>query len=151
MLLRHLLDSLKEQRLHRDFRRRLNLSLQKKNKELPPAGFDLRPPEWQSEMVHVTPHHSLFFKTYLMYTNIFKKCNLGGNNISVKMHASKARQGAQQSCLLNYLVVIFCLKTRTLKVTYILQFKSNQMQKRVKILARNTDKRQNKGTARLFG
>ena len=58
MLLRHLLDLVKGPPLLKDFRVGFDYSLQKKNKELPLAGFEPGPPEWQEEMMTTTPCHS---------------------------------------------------------------------------------------------
>ena len=58
VLLHHLLDLRKESLLLKDCIRRFNRSIQKKSKELPLAGFETGPPEWQAEMISITPCHS---------------------------------------------------------------------------------------------
>ena len=58
MFLRHLLDSRKQPQLLKDCRRGFNHSIQKKDKELPPVGFEPRPSKWQEEMITITPCHS---------------------------------------------------------------------------------------------
>ena len=69
-LLHHLLDSRKEPQLLNHCRRGFYHSIQKKNKELHPAGFE--PPKWPAEMIIITPCHSSYLVQPLKWYSPFQ-------------------------------------------------------------------------------